>query len=95
MKLGFIYRLYKEGKLNLTKEQMNELWKNAECLNYRNVDDLRIIRDYQNYIFPMLEGTYKDDVFHLTKEENFKKAEEALQRYANTLIKGYRPDFLA
>lgn len=93
MKIGLVYKLYKEGKLNLTKEEMDELWRFYDGLSFYQMDDRFVINSYK-YIVGCLTGVnpYNNQIWtEEDKIENFKSAEDKLKRAAQSLIDGYDP----
>lgn len=92
MRIGLIYRLYKEEKLNLTKEEMNALWKYYEGLGLRNYQDITIAKSYK-YICGCLTGEnpYDDGLTwdEAEKSRQFKVVENKLKDAAQMLLSGY------
>lgn len=80
-----LYRLYKEGRLDITKEEMNALYKWYEALSPYNTDDRAVIDTYLKYWHPAI---VKND------QEMIPSIIERVKSAANLLLNNRNPNYL-
>lgn len=81
MKPSLIYKLWKEGKIEATKEEMSKLWKFYEGLKSFNQSDRKFLDGYK-FICSALLGE---------DEEERENALAHIRRMIDSLNEGYRP----
>ncbi len=85
LKPNSLYRLYKEGKLDITKEEMNALYKWYQALSPRQPDDRDVINTYLKYWHPAI---VKND------QEMIPSIIEKVKSAANLLLNNKNPNSL-
>lgn len=85
LKPNSLYRLYKEGRLDITKEEMNALYKWYEALSPYNTDDRAVIDTYLKYWH---QAIVKND------QEMIPSIIERVKSAANLLLNNKNPNYL-
>lgn len=94
MRIALVYRFYKEGKLDLTKEEMNALWKFYENLSVYNTYDRKALFGYKYICGKLLgENPYEDNEIwdNAKKEEEFEHVKIMLKRASQKLLDNVNP----
>jgi hypothetical protein len=85
LKPNSLYRLYKEGKLDITKEEMNALYKWYQGLSPYQTDDRGVIDTYLKYWHPAI---VRND------QEMIPEIIEKVKSAAALLLNNKNPNFL-
>lgn len=80
-----LYRLYKEGRLDITKEEMNAIYKWYQGLSSYQTDDRAVIDTYLKYWHPAI---VRND------QEMISSIIERVKSAAALLLKNKNPNYL-
>ena len=87
MRIGTAWRLWKEGKIEATPEEMSRLWRTYECLSPYDPEDRQVMRSmselvaaviaFRNGTYDPEEGLYGEDPerFMINRVEGYLRAE--------------------